>query len=206
MVEELEGIFAKYAPQNKMVISDDISLLKGMDVLTTEEWEYTNSSTGDDHGYDAWMSYAEALIPYRLTSELMEVVDNPDCVVLHMLPSLHNADHSLGQQLIEEAPDQATKDLIASGLEISDVLILLTAVDHVAINFGKPDQVDLEDISVDEAERYVEEGQFGKGSMEPKVRAGIRFVRSRPGRTCIIGSLEKAAEAITGSSGTRIHE
>ena len=88
----------------------------------------------------------------------------------------------------------------------ADVLILLTAVDHVAINFGKPDQVDLEEISADEAERYLEEGQFGKGSMEPKVRAGIRFVRSRPGRTCIIGSLEKAAEAIVGNSGTRIHE
>lgn len=87
----------------------------------------------------------------------------------------------------------------------ADVLVLLTAVDHVAINFGKPDQKDLEDISVDEARRYVEEGQFGKGSMEPKVKAGIKFAESRPGRVCIIGSLEKAAEAMAGLSGTRIH-
>ncbi|MBE6465523.1 carbamate kinase [Denitrobacterium detoxificans] len=87
----------------------------------------------------------------------------------------------------------------------ADVLILLTAVDHVAINFGKPDQVDLEDISVEEAERYLEEGQFGKGSMEPKVRAGIRFAKSRPGRVCIIGSLDKAGDAMAGKSGTRIH-
>ncbi|ANE22278.1 carbamate kinase [Denitrobacterium detoxificans] len=87
----------------------------------------------------------------------------------------------------------------------ADVLILLTAVDHVAINFGKPDQVDLEGISVEEAERYLEEGQFGKGSMEPKVRAGIRFAKSRPGRVCIIGSLDKAGDAMAGKSGTRIH-
>ena len=87
----------------------------------------------------------------------------------------------------------------------ADMLVLLTAVDHVAINFGKPDQKDLEDITVDEARQYVEEGQFGKGSMEPKVKAGIKFAESRPGRVCIIGSLEKAAEAMAGLSGTRIH-
>lgn len=88
----------------------------------------------------------------------------------------------------------------------ADVLFLLTAVEHVALNFGKPDQIALEDITVDEAERLANEGQFGKGSMEPKVRAAIKFARSRPGRTCIIGSLEKAAETMAGLSGTRIHE
>lgn len=121
-VQELEETFAKHAPHNKLIISDDLSLLEGMDVLTTEEWEYTNSSTGDDHGYDSWMHYAKELIPYRLTSELMEIVDNPDCIVLHMLPSLHNADHSLGRQLVEQAPTQEARNLIVSGLEISDEL------------------------------------------------------------------------------------
>lgn len=87
----------------------------------------------------------------------------------------------------------------------ADQLVLLTAVDHVAINFGKPNQEELTDLDVETAKRYVEEGQFGKGSMEPKVRAAIKFAESRPGRVCIIGSLEKAAEAIAGTSGTRIH-
>ena len=86
----------------------------------------------------------------------------------------------------------------------ADMLVLLTAVDRVAINFGKPDQVDLEEITAEQAREYADAGQFGKGSMEPKVRAAIKFVESRPGRTCIIGSLEKAAEAIAGLSGTRI--
>ena len=121
-VEELEAFFAKWAPENKLVISDDVNLLKGMDVLTTEEWEYTNSSTGDDHSYESWMSYAKDLIPYRLTSELMEIVDNPNALVLHMLPSLHNADHSLGRQLVSEASDPEMKKLIEEGMEISDEL------------------------------------------------------------------------------------
>ena len=95
--------------------------------------------------------------------------------------------------------------LIATMLS-ADMLIILTAVEKVAINFGKPDQKDLEDVTVAEAKQYLEEGQFGKGSMEPKVRAAVKFAESRPGRVCIIGSLEKAAEAMAGLSGTRIHE
>ena len=87
----------------------------------------------------------------------------------------------------------------------ADVLFLLTAVEHVAINFGKPNQQELKDLTADEAERLADEGQFGKGSMEPKVRAAIKFARSLPGRVCIIGALDKAAETMSGLSGTRIH-
>ena len=63
----------------------------------------------------------------------------------------------------------------------------------------------LVDVSADEAEALANAGEFGKGSMEPKVRAAIKFVRSRPGRTCIIGALDKAPETMAGLSGTRIH-
>ena len=96
-------------------------------------------------------------------------------------------------------------ELLAESLD-ADALIILTAVEKVAINFGKPNQEELEDITADEAERLADEGQFGKGSMEPKVRAAIKFARSRKGRTCIIGALDKAAETMAGLSGTRIHE
>ena len=88
----------------------------------------------------------------------------------------------------------------------AQVLFLLTAVEHVAVNWGKPDQRDLVDVTADEAEALADEGQFGKGSMEPKVRAAIRFVRSRKGRVAVIGALEKAPETMAGRSGTRIHE
>ncbi|MDD6739819.1 MAG: carbamate kinase [Coriobacteriaceae bacterium] len=87
----------------------------------------------------------------------------------------------------------------------ADMLFLLTAVEHVCIKFGTPEQEELKDLTADEAERLADAGEFGKGSMEPKVRAAIRFARSRPGRVCVIGALEKAPETIAGLSGTRIH-
>jgi len=62
----------------------------------------------------------------------------------------------------------------------ADELVLLTAVDRVAINFGTEDQRDLADLTVAQARAYADEGQFGKGSMEPKVRAAIRFCEGRP--------------------------
>ena len=86
----------------------------------------------------------------------------------------------------------------------ADILIVLTAVEKVAINFGKPNQKNLDRVSTEEMKKYAEEGHFAPGSMLPKVLAAIRFVESRPGRKAIITSLEKAKDAIKGLSGTII--
>ncbi|WP_371363658.1 Carbamate kinase 2 [Sporomusa rhizae] len=99
------------------------------------------------------------------------------------------------------------KDLAAERLAEdlgADGLIILTAVEKVSLHYGKPEQQDLNQITVQEAERYITDGQFAAGSMLPKVRAGVKFVTSQPGRMAIITSLEKANEALTGKSGTRI--
>lgn len=85
----------------------------------------------------------------------------------------------------------------------ADLLIILTAVDRVAINFGKPNQKQLEKINLEEAQKYIEEGQFAPGSMLPKVQAAMDFARS--GGKAIIASLENAACAIKGDSGTLIY-
>ena len=87
----------------------------------------------------------------------------------------------------------------------ADVLFLLTQVNHVSINFGKPDQIDLSDLPVAKAKEYLAQGQFGKGSMEPKVEAAVRFAESKPGRVAIIGALENAPLIMKGESGTHIH-
>ena len=87
----------------------------------------------------------------------------------------------------------------------ADVLFLLTQVNHVAINFGKPDQIDLSDLTVADAKRYLANGEFGKGSMEPKVEAAVRFAESKPGRVAIIGALENAELIMKDESGTHIH-
>lgn len=86
----------------------------------------------------------------------------------------------------------------------ADILLVLTAVERVAIHFGKENQRDLEKISVEEAKRYIEEGHFAPGSMLPKVEAALKFAQSKPGRKAIIASLDKAKLAIEGESGTTI--
>ena len=86
----------------------------------------------------------------------------------------------------------------------ADTLIILTAVEKAAIHFGKPDQKDLDRLTVEEAQRYCEEGEFAPGSMLPKVQACMKFAASKPGRTALITLLEKARDGISGKTGTRI--
>ena len=86
----------------------------------------------------------------------------------------------------------------------ADALLILTEVEKVAIHWGKPDQRDLDHLSLAEAARYVEEGQFGVGSMLPKVEAAMKFVRHNPDKEAIITSLDKAIDALEGRTGTHI--
>ena len=96
-------------------------------------------------------------------------------------------------------------ELLAELLD-ADMLIILTAVEKVAINFNKPDQRGLDDLTPAEARRYMDEGQFAKGSMLPKVEAAVKFAESKPGRTALITLLEKAKDGIEGKTGTRVHQ
>lgn len=86
----------------------------------------------------------------------------------------------------------------------AEYLFILTAVDRVMLDFGKPNQRAVDRMTVAEAEKYCSEGHFAAGSMLPKVRAAIDFAKSKKGRKAIIASLEKAPEAIRGESGTLI--
>lgn len=88
----------------------------------------------------------------------------------------------------------------------ADALIILTAVEKVAIRYGQPDQRWLDELTPAEARRYMEEGQFAPGSMLPKVQAAVRFAESKPGRTALITLLEKARDGICGNTGTSIHQ
>ncbi len=86
----------------------------------------------------------------------------------------------------------------------ADMLIILTAVEKVAINFGKPNEQWLADLSIADAQRYIGEGHFAKGSMLPKVEAALSFATSRAGRKSLITMLSKAKEGIEGKTGTVI--
>jgi carbamate kinase len=87
----------------------------------------------------------------------------------------------------------------------ADMLIILTAVEKVAVNFGKPDQKWLDRLTVAEAEKYIAENQFAKGSMLPKVQASMAFVKAAGGnRSALITLLTKARDGIAGKTGTEI--
>ncbi|GAA0704711.1 carbamate kinase [Paraclostridium ghonii] len=88
----------------------------------------------------------------------------------------------------------------------AQMLVILTAVDKVCINFNKPDQKELDNISLKEAYEYKEQGHFAKGSMLPKVEACVDFVESATDGKALITSLEKAKEALHGKTGTIIQK
>lgn len=86
----------------------------------------------------------------------------------------------------------------------ADMLVILTAVEKVAINYGKPDVQWLSSMDLEDAEKYCGQGQFAPGSMLPKVRACMEFAASKKGRVALITSLDKALQALNGETGTRI--
>lgn len=87
----------------------------------------------------------------------------------------------------------------------ADLLIILTAVEKVALNYRRKNETWLSELTPADAARYIEEGQFAPGSMLPKVQAAVKFAESKPGREALITLLEKARDGIAGKTGTRIH-
>ena len=111
--------------------------------------------------------------------------------------SLHGAEAVIDKDFAAE--------LLAESLD-ADLLIILTAVEQVAIHFRQPDEAWLSELTPEEAEAYIAAGEFAPGSMLPKVEAAVRFARSAPGRTALITELQKARAGIAGETGTRVRE
>ena len=115
------------------------------------------------------------------------------------IPVTRHGHHLKGASAVVDK-DRASAKL--AELIDADLLIILTAVEKVAIHFGKPEQQWLDRLSIDDAKRYLAEGQFAVGSMRPKVEAALAFAESRPGRKTLITMLTKAKEGIEGRTGT----
>ncbi|MCF7930261.1 MAG: carbamate kinase [Acholeplasmataceae bacterium] len=88
----------------------------------------------------------------------------------------------------------------------ADIFIILTAVKRVSINYNKPNEIEFSKLTIKDAKQYILDGQFGKGSMEPKIVAAISFVEHNKNGQAIIASLEDAALAVKGQAGTIIYE
>ena len=150
------------------------------------------------------------------------VVPSPkpvNVVEIDIIRTLVNAGHLVitvgggGIPVIKEGnkfkgvPAVIDKDFASSKLADllnADMLIILTAVDKVKINYNKPNESSLDNVTTKDLDKYMEEGHFLKGSMLPKIEAAKAFVSGKNGRIAIIASLEEAREAILGNAGTRI--
>lgn len=118
------------------------------------------------------------------------------------IPVVEEADGSLrGVAAVIDKDKSSAK--LAKDLD-AEMLVILTAVDRVCINFNKPNQEELSEINLEKADKYIQEGHFAKGSMLPKVEACMDYVRFSNKGKALITSLERAKEALHGSTGTII--
>lgn len=174
---------------------------------TKEEADILAAEKGYDMKEDAgrgWRRVVASPLPRKIV-EIGEVKKLwRDTIVITCggggIPVIENADGTLEGVAAVIDKDFAA-ELLAEKVE-ADVLMILTEVEKVAINWGKPNQEDLSHLSLTDAARYVEEGHFAPGSMLPKVEAAMKFVRHNPGKKAIITSLDKAIEALEGKTGT----
>ena len=117
------------------------------------------------------------------------------------IPVILEGNHLRGASAVIDK-DHASA-LLAKQLE-ADILVILTSVEKAALNFGKKNEIWLDNMSVKQAKQYASEGHFAAGSMLPKIEAAADFAASSHNRESIITHLNKAKEALNGNTGTHI--
>ena len=178
--------------------------------MTKEEAEHAEKAYGYITKEDAGRGYRRVVAspkPVEIVEQdaINSLVDANKIVICcggGGIPVTLQGDHLKGASAVIDKDFASC--LLAKELD-ADMLIILTAVEKVAINFGKENEEWLSDLTVEEAKKYVDEGHFAAGSMLPKVQAAMDFASSGKGRTAMITLLEKAKDGIQGKTGTTIH-
>ncbi len=176
--------------------------------MTEDEAEQLKRDRGYDFVEDSGRGYRRVVAspkPRRIVElDTISSLVAADHVVIACggggIPVLPTGNHHLKGAAAVIDKDFAA-ELLAESLD-ADYLVILTAVEKVAINFGKPDQQWLDELTPETAGKYVDEGQFAPGSMLPKVQAAVKFAESKPGRSALITLLDRAADGIAGKTGT----
>ena len=176
--------------------------------MTEEEAEQLKRDRGYDFVEDSGRGYRRVVAspkPRRIVElDTISSLVAADHVVIACggggIPVLPTGNHHLKGAAAVIDKDFAA-ELLAESLD-ADYLVILTAVEKVAVNFGKPDQQWLDELTPETAGKYVNEGQFAPGSMLPKVQAAVKFAVSKPGRSALITLLDRAADGIAGKTGT----
>lgn len=193
--------------ENDMAFQNPTKPIGGF--VTKEEMEILHKSTGDIYVEDSGRGYRKVVaspIPIDFVEkDIISCLVNNDKVVISAggggVPVYLDEEGYKGIDCVID------KDFASSKMaEIlnAEFLIILTAVEKVAINFGKSNEEWLNTISSEQAIRYCNQGHFAPGSMLPKVKAAIEFVKGNPNGKALITSLSKAADGIKGLTGTTI--
>lgn len=179
---------------------------------TKEEAEKISSEKGFTFVEDAGRGYRRVVAspqPKKIVEleTVKNLVDNGTIVITvggGGIPVIEKEDGSLhGVAAVIDKDKSSAK--LAKDLD-AEMLVILTAVDRVCVNFNKPNQEELDSINLEQATKYISEGHFAKGSMLPKVEACVDFVESTTNGKALITSLEKAKLALHGETGTIIYK
>ena len=181
------------------------------DFYTKEQAEQIEKEKGYTFKEDAGRGYRQ-VVPSPLPQKIMELnsiktlIEAGDLVIAGCgggVPVIMTDDG------LEGVPAVIDKDrssaLLADKID-ADTLIILTAVDYVFVNYGKPDEKALKTLNVAEAQKYMDEKQFAAGSMLPKIEACLSFVEGHPERKALITSLNGLDDALAGKVGTVISD
>ena len=177
--------------------------------MSKEQAEHAAEKYGYIMAVDAGRGYRRMVAspkPYEIVEiEAIKTLVGAGDVVIACggggIPVALRGNHLKGQSAVIDKDFVSAK--LAKDLD-ADLLIILTAVEKVCLHFGKPDEKQLDKITVEEAKTYIENGEFAAGSMLPKIEAAMDFASSKPGRKALITLLEKAKDGIEGRTGTVI--
>ncbi len=155
-----------------------------------------------------WRRYVASPIPIDIVEiPCIRMLSDGGAVVIACggggIPVIEEGNHLRGAAAVVDK--DFASSLMAQQLD-ADMLIILTAVEKVAINFGKENEQWLSSLTPEEAQVYIAQGQFAPGSMLPKVQAAVQFAQSKPGRKALITALEKARDGIEGKTGTLVRQ
>lgn len=181
------------------------------DFYTKEQAEQIEKEKGYTFKEDAGRGYRQ-VVPSPLPKKIMELnsiktlIESGDLVIAGGgggVPVIMTDD---GLQGVPAVIDKDRSSALLADKIDADTLIILTAVDYVYVNYGKPDEKALKTLNVAEAEKYMDEKQFAAGSMLPKIEACLSFVKGHPERKALITSLNGLDDALAGKVGTVISD
>lgn len=181
------------------------------DFYTKEQAEQIEKEKGYTFKEDAGRGYRQ-VVPSPLPKKIMELnsintlIESGALVIAGGgggVPVIMTDD---GLQGVPAVIDKDRSSALLADQISADKLIILTAVDYVYVNYGKPDEKALKTLTIDEAHKYMDEKQFAAGSMLPKIEACLSFVEGHPEREAIITSLNGLDDALAGKVGTVIRD